>query len=260
VTITVSGSSTPGSDAAGSQEVASLCCYLQSRSHPYVGFSVDGDLKLRVFSSNMPQTHQHECIDNELTLEQMLPNLSRMVFNGDSYVLAITLVASVFQLIQTPWLKKSWSKRSIIFIRVRDDGVANSVDIKYPILMEEFMPPLPPTQSSNESDQIILLALGIMLLEIASGTSIDVVRKSEDLGIFSTPNNKTDHNTALRWLFDLDQNGNLSKAFSEAITTCLQAYINPRASLLDSEFDNMLENKVLIPLQEEMEILTGIAI
>ena len=39
------------------------------------------------------------------------------------------------------------------------------------------------------------------------------------------------------------------------MTTCLQAYINPRESFLDPEFDCMIENLVLAPLEEEMEIL-----
>jgi hypothetical protein len=203
----------------------------------------------------MRQTYQY--INKELTLEQMLPRLSTKLYNGDLYALAITLVASVFQLIETPWLDKTWNEKGIVFIRAQTDGMANSADIRYPILMEEFLQSTPLTLPSGQRDRTILLALGIMLLEIACRTSIDVVRRPEDLGPSPTPNNETDHKTALRWLFELDQEGCLTSGFSRAITTCLQAYINPHASFSDPDFEYMIENTVLTPLEEEMEFLTA---
>jgi hypothetical protein len=94
-----------------------------------------------------------------------------------------------------------------------------------------------------------------MLLEITCAQPIDVIRELQDLGGLTAPTEGTDHKTAIRWLFKLDENGSLTRGFSSAITTCLQAYMNPRASLSDPEFERMIEEKVLRPLQDEMEFL-----
>ena len=111
------------------------------------------------------------------------------------------------------------------------------------------------TTPSTQRDRTILLAMGIMLLEITCAQPIDMIRESQDLGGLTAPTDETDHKTAIRWLFELDQNGGLTRGFSLAITTCLQAYINPRASFLDPDFERMFEEMVLRPLQDEIEYL-----
>lgn len=94
-----------------------------------------------------------------------------------------------------------------------------------------------------------------MLLEITCAQPIDMIRQSQDLGALTAPTDETDHKTAIRWLFELDQSGGLTRGFSLAITACLQAYINPHASFSDPNFERMIEDMVLRPLQDEVEYL-----
>jgi hypothetical protein len=56
----------------------------------------------------------------------------------DVYCLAITLVASVFQLSHTPWLDQKWSKKQIVFLRAGDSH-SLAIDIKYPYLLRDFL-------------------------------------------------------------------------------------------------------------------------
>jgi hypothetical protein len=234
--------------------IQSLCCHLQQRSNQPVGFYLDGDQKLRLYLENSSQAHQY--VTKEVTLEQTLPQLPRNLANGDLYVLAITLVASLFQLVESPWLDKSWNKKGIFFVTPKNTGKPDMVDIKYPILMEYFSEKTVQV-SPRTRERSILLALGIMLLEIASGRPIEDMREPEDLGSSTTPNDETNHKTATRWLFEMVDNGELTNGFSSAITTCLQAYINPNANFTNIDFQQMIEHMVLRPLVDEMDCVVN---
>ena len=100
-----------------------------------------------------------------------------------------------------------------------------------------------------------MLSLGIMLLEINSGRSLESVRIPQDLGTGQKFDNTSDFNTARRWLFDQEMQGNLSHGFAKAITSCLQVYINPRADSSDPEFCGHIQETVIKPLESEMQFL-----
>ena len=104
-------------------------------------------------------------------------------------------------------------------------------------------------------ERTVLLALGIMLLEISSGRSLESIRIPQDLGTSQTPDNDSDLITAHRWLLDQEMQGNLSYGFVTAITSCLQAYLNPRADSSDPEFCRHIQETVIKPLEVEMQCL-----
>ena len=95
-----------------------------------------------------------------------------------------------------------------------------------------------------------------MLLEINFAQPIEDLRSpGEDRGANNPPNELADLSTARLWLMEQKNAGNLSCAFSNAITYCLQCYVNPCASLLDPEFCRAVEEQVLERLEEEMQCL-----
>ncbi|KAF2873674.1 hypothetical protein BDV95DRAFT_517599 [Massariosphaeria phaeospora] len=245
---------TPYSDPAKLAEVDELCPYLQNNSIPSIGFCIDECRKLRVYDSNTTKNILTDCT---LTLDKVLPILSSRLANGDLYTLSITLTTAVFQLIETPWFDQSWDKTAIAFPKT---GVGSfNVNIKRPLLIRNFHEAMIQTSVGNISPSVrernALLSLGIMLLEIKSAQPIEAIRLPQDLGIKPRPDYDSDHRTAMRWLFDEEENWGLSHGFASAITSCLQAYINPRANFADPDFRFNLEETIIKPLHEEMNFI-----
>jgi hypothetical protein len=93
-----------------------------------------------------------------------------------------------------------------------------------------------------------------MLLEINSGKSLESVRMPQDLGSTQTvPDIESDFKTARRWLADQEHQGVISFGFSTAITSCVQAYCNPRADASDPVFATHVQDTVIKPLESEMQ-------
>ena len=95
-----------------------------------------------------------------------------------------------------------------------------------------------------------LLALAILLLEVSSGRSIETERRPEDMGNETSTNEKTDRETANRWL--KEERRRLSPGYRKAILACLQEHINPDANFADSKYCNTLKDKIIQPLEDEM--------
>jgi hypothetical protein len=100
-----------------------------------------------------------------------------------------------------------------------------------------------------------LLSLGIMLLEINYGQSIENLRRPEDLGPNHKPNELSNLQAAKRWMIEQNDKGNLSWAFSNAISHCLKCFVDPTASLHNPEFCKTIEEQVLAPLEDEKNVL-----
>jgi hypothetical protein len=94
-----------------------------------------------------------------------------------------------------------------------------------------------------------------MLLEINVGKPIESLRKQQDMGLNGNSNVGTDLSTAQRSLEAQVSQGKLTSAFKNAITYCLQCYLDPTASLRNYEFARTVEERVLEPLEREMQSL-----
>jgi|SRR5215469_7053820 len=99
-----------------------------------------------------------------------------------------------------------------------------------------------------------LLALAIMLLEISSGQPVEKRRKDSD-GAQNLPDDQADLQVAEEWHKEEKSRGSLSCAFSQAILTCLQEYLNPDTDFDDPKFCDAFKERVLLPLEEEMQFL-----
>lgn len=238
-------------------EVTDLCSALEFAAHPLLGFRLCSSSILRgpYEVKTPPCKLSAECV----TLGSVLPHLKREDFPlPDIYILAITLVSSILQLSGTPWLQSSWNKQSLQFLRLRDDS-NNSVDIKHPYLAQckwdtsESIP----VKQRQPVDGRNMLALAIMLLEINSGTPIESMRQSEDIGPGEQWSEGADLVTANWWLKRRVEMGRLTRRFADAITYCLQCYLDPFASFDNPEFSRAVIEKVLEPLEGEMQSLYG---
>ncbi|PVH93754.1 hypothetical protein DM02DRAFT_603527 [Periconia macrospinosa] len=234
-------------------QVKEICQHLEQPAQVSVGFCVDDVGSLRLYSSESPAT---QYVDQSATLETILPELQENVSLEELYCLAITLVASVFQLSHTPWLQREWTKKDIAFLRASSNAPLN-VDIKYPYLARDFFQMIsrPCKQSSKTTsvDGSKFLALAIILLEIRFGKPIEQVRRLEDQGKKSTSGGKVDL-PAAEWWYKAERS-RLSFGFSKAILTALQESLNPDADLNDPEYCTVVKEKMLQPLEDEMQCM-----
>ncbi|KAI0127544.1 hypothetical protein BJ170DRAFT_683381 [Xylariales sp. AK1849] len=244
-----------GSTSPGALEIIDICSMAQTAVHPLVGFFLDSSDKLR--GLYQVQSQPRRLVANCSTLGEYLPVLKRDFPLADFYSLAITLVCSVLQLGETPWLDQPWSKQNIIFLRQRDTS-EELVDITHPYLTSEHDVSVFATKGPAQQrglDRLNMLALAIMLLEINLGTSIESLRRTEDMGSDGNPNAGTDLSVASRCLEAQVYLGNMTSAFMNAITYCLQCYHDPTASFGNPEYLKTVEERVLQPLEREMQLL-----
>jgi len=111
-----------------------FCQYFQEPAQTSVGFCVDDAGRLRLYPLVSPAI---QYVNQCATLETLLPKLQGKLPLEELYCLAITLVASIFQLSHTPWLHQEWTKKDIAFLRA-SSNIPQEVDIKYPYLVRDF--------------------------------------------------------------------------------------------------------------------------
>ncbi|KIX93707.1 uncharacterized protein Z520_10613 [Fonsecaea multimorphosa CBS 102226] len=280
IRVTISVPGTAADEPISLQSITNFCKIIREPIHPFVGFSLDDMGCLKSYSSKATVEH----VQQSLSLEDLLPRFKDKLPYESVYGLAITLVASILQLSQTPWLESKWSKKCILFSRA-SDNLPLSVDLKYPYLANSFhcgelgpylkfssiaaesgnpaaghqRPDDAPETNSN------LLTLAIMLLEINSGQPVEQRRRDAQMATTqrrpdgqtanTQSNEHSDLQLADKWLKEEKSRGRISCAFSQAILTCLQDYLNPDASFADEAYCAAFKEKALVPLEEEMECL-----
>ena len=237
--------------------MTNLCSVLQQPSHPWIGFCLDSKGHLRGAYPAQPRALAY--VENAVSLGEMLAKRQGSLSKEEAYSLSITLSSSLLQLSHTPWLGQSWDKADIIFLRAKD-GSGLSVDMKHPYLTREHMSDNTGAMRHNAypgNDCSKLLSLGVLLMEIDSGQPIENLRLPEDLGPNNEPNELSNLQAARRWILEQKNKGDLTFAFYSAISHCLKCFVDPTASLQNTDFRRTVEEQVLAPLEEEMNFLLG---
>ncbi|KAK6541414.1 hypothetical protein TWF694_007226 [Orbilia ellipsospora] len=256
VSVTSPPTSLPYSNPSQLQIVTDLCSMLQNPCHPCIGFCLDIDDRLRgAYDAQRSVAY----VDGGVSLQEILTTVPGGLSGKEQYDLSLTLASSILQLSHTPWLQESWSKADILFLRAKDQhpGHKVGVDLKHPYLTREHTQATAlirrTTGEPNDSSKI--LALGIMLLEICSGVPIETLLRPDDLGPNNQPNEISHLQAARRWVMEKQDRGECSYAFIEAISYCLQCFMNPSARLSDLAFSKTIEERVLAPLDTEMNMV-----
>ena len=91
-------------------------------------------------------------------------------------------------------------------------------------------------------------------MEIKSGRPVEDLRLPEDLGPNNQPNEPTNMQVTRRWILEQKEKGDLTFGFYSAISQCLRCFADPTASLQNSDFRRTIEEQVLAPLENEMNI------
>ncbi|KAK6501617.1 hypothetical protein TWF481_009452 [Arthrobotrys musiformis] len=243
-------------DPSQLQIITDICSILQSPCHPCIGFCLDSDGQLRG-SYNAQRDIAYS--EGETTLCDILAKHPRALGPQERYNLSITLTSSMLQLSNTPWLREGWSKADISFLSAKD-GCSMSrpkFDIMRPYLTREHkkIATLARKNSGEPNDSSKVLALGIMLFEISYGIPIEELITPDDLGPNSQPTEISYLQVVRRYIMGKEGKGQFSFAFLNAISYCLQCFMNPGATLSDLTFFKTIEEQVLAPLEAEMDML-----
>jgi hypothetical protein len=238
------------------QIVTDLCSTVQRATNPCLGFCLDNTGQLRGTYDPQRQTvHAH----NTMNLEDLLKNQVASFVLAEKYALSVTLISSLLQLSQTPWLSASWNKSDIVFLRANSELTSSKtpVDVKHPYLTREHKKhgnSSPRIKAKIESDSFKFLALAVMLIEIWGGRPIEDLYLPQDLGPNSEVNEATKVLTVRRWL---DGPGRELGhwAVLNAISFCAKGFMEPSASLKDEKFARTVQEQVLDHLEQEMNYL-----
>ncbi|KAF0321482.1 hypothetical protein GQ607_011302 [Colletotrichum asianum] len=235
--------------------ITDICTAIHGAIYPQVGLEIDQSGILRGLYE--VETRQYHLAANFVTMDHFLPVIHRRDHSmPDLYYLALTLVSSVLQLGETPWLIHSWSRQRIAFLRL-EDGSQSSVDIKHPYLACQYDSDTVVPQHEAQTAALRLrnrrtiLALAIMLLELNFGTPIENIRTESEMGPDGQPHEQTDFLTAQRWFLQKESKGQLTKGFKSAIWHCLQFSTHYAASFDNDSFVQTIQEKVLEPIEQE---------
>ncbi|KAF1986003.1 hypothetical protein K402DRAFT_421580 [Aulographum hederae CBS 113979] len=253
----------PDAKAEALRDVVDLCSTMKTfePTTPYIGFALDPAGKLKgTVPAKLRRSSSQRC--DPISLSDLLgaPNGKQnrtSLTRKQRYILAVTVASSIMQLHSTPWLSEQFGKKDIIFHHTDVD--TNAIDIEHPYISpisrttdakpeSEYGPPPAYTTYSNKNT--VLLALGIMLLELYFGHTNEALEKADGatdpLMMWAT---------AHQWAST--EKENLPAAFLDAITHCLRCFGDPSGSLEDAQFLQIAVEQIVLPLQEEFGRFVG---
>lgn len=134
-----------------------------------------------------------------------------------------------------------------------DPSTSTSLDIEHPYVSQTYSTCSASLQPPATEDSDRLIALCIVLLEIACKEPVEDRRQPEDH--CSNPST-TDLMTAKRWI--KEEKGNMQPAFYQAASFCMGCYSNVNANLQDANVQQEVVEQIVIPLQRDLKMFQAI--
>lgn len=170
-------------------------------------------------------------------------------------MLAVILAHSVLHFCESPWMSRHWNKNHVSFFRFSNRGDFN---LERPWLSPDFANPYVP-EDVEELNRIhpnpSVLALGILLLEIELGDSLESFKEADDLSCEGLEDCNTSFFTAHHvWENMLD---NVYWGYKAAVEACLncdffESQDGLPLSLEDEDFHEAVYKNIVQPLEEEL--------
>ena len=173
--------------------------------------------------------------------------------------IAATLASSFLQLDQTSWLKSQW-KSSDIYFHYRDEDAVLTSRATFPpphvvcglsdSNSEPNHAPKSPLSKAQQARSETLLTLGLALVELCFGRTLENMRIPEDVDQNET---LTRFRTATRKLDEVytESGGH----YGDVVRRCLYCSFDVRdASLDDEKFEQDVFNYVVTPLIKDVEV------
>lgn len=233
-------------------EITNLCSAIarHNSEQACLGCLVDDEHRYSV----LPLLKQQNCSDQRefISLETILGDTSGVrLTRRVRYLTALTLASSYLQLHSTPWLGTQLSKGDILFLResFRYDGIITGDP--YISCQFQYHPKHDP--SNERFNNRPFLTLGIMLLELCFGTTLENHETRRKLGSGDpTISVYLDLAAALEWHVSvLEEAG---PKYAAAVKWCLEKVIQVSQ---DGNWRNQFLHEVVEPLQSCSELLEG---
>ena len=186
------------------------------------------------------------------TLHLALGNLS--LGHGERLMLALTIASSILQLYDTRWLNELWD-RSCIMVDVGQP----CNNRRFPrVFIRRAFPEEPEERPEQALIPFVILNpviynLGLVLIEICLGRSLESFRNAEDpLDSNGRPNVLTNLSTAMRLMDHIYSVA--GDRYGDAVRRCIRSDFDSRSTDLNEEaFRQAVYEKVVEPLEEDVK-------
>jgi hypothetical protein len=182
-----------------------------------------------------------------ISLRDILENSSAIepMTYRDRLQLAVFVTSSVLQLYKTPWLPDIPTSRNICFVRRK-----GSPSYSHVFIMTNGDIPSGKRFSFPMIRNPTLLALGILLIEIIRGQTVDSLRSPEE-AVGGGPSLLSDYVTARRLLNEVYQ---ASSNYGSAVRRCIDGEFERQdLDLDDADFQQEVYSRVVALLEEDLD-------
>jgi hypothetical protein len=177
----------------------------------------------------------------------------------DKHKVAVDLASSVLQLYKTPWLNDDWTDNDVYF--VHRPGALSSTLYEHPFIYRKFSSTIPSSSATRRQTQRVirnqtLFNLGILLIEVLYGKSIEELQTPSDLDCEHTPG--AVWCTAERLINEEEILLEAGPLYSDAVRRCIRCDFNKQnTSLDDQEFQQAVYEGVVNPLEKTLQRFRG---
>ena len=241
---------------ASSERIESLCrAMLDPLNLPYLGIIVDDHEKQHriLITKASHRTDTLRTVSLKSLLAQDLPK------KKDRLILGVKLTSSLLQLHNTSWLAESWGSPDVLFMTKDDNPL-----LEKPWLSKHFPSPsctILPRQSTGqplcaEVRNQSMFALGIVLIELWFGKTLENLRETKDLGPRGEVNAITEFATARRLSEAIYSDA--GEWYGDAVRRCIYCDFNQRYNSLDTEtLKEAVHRGVVLPLESHLSLFCG---
>ncbi|KAL8950999.1 MAG: hypothetical protein Q9222_002997 [Ikaeria aurantiellina] len=209
----------------------------------------------RVGSISGPNTSSRSLKELLMIPQQHSPDDS--LSRRDRLHIAVILASSILQLDGTSWLKSMWSTDDIFFHQ--NSGTRRAVDVSHPYLSWQRCcnAQIPSLEQLRLSSYMIrnevILALGLALIELCFGRTLEEMRKPEDIDIKeATTRCKTAHRLHNRVYREM------GVPYGEVVRRCLYQLFDVRELSLDlEEVQQKVLDDIVTPLVNDLRGFDG---
>lgn len=245
------------------KEIENLCKIVGglhiSQQDPCVGYLMDSVKRKHGIFPLEPlpacNQQQHWAAYSLRQILEKRAKIKRALTKYDKLRVAVDLASSVLQLYNTPWLEEQWSDDDVYFIH--RPGLSMAKVFEHPFVYRKFASTGSSQASSMQgaASRVIrnqsLFTLGILLIELLYGKSIEELQSPRDLDCQGTPG--VVWCTAVR-LIEEEIEYEAGPRYLDAVRRCIRCDFDRKDSSLDSEeFQQAVYIKVVAPLEKTLE-------
>lgn len=260
VAVNDTGRNAPESSHSPGQNIGDLCSSLRASHDPYMGVINDGsDNHFELFKSREPDSQRPVLETAELIpLSKLLDayhSAQIEMHRQCRFVMAFHIASALLQVRSSPWLSDRYSKHDF-YILADSQSVYSDHPYTFgsfdPTTQDPHDPPdehlvLPSSSVSEEDTRNSLFGVGVLILELIFGHSIETCNfRHLFYGTDNQPNEQTDISTARKWAKKVL--GECGAEIDDVVRRCLDCSFGPRPSFKDVRFREAVYEGVIRPL------------